>query len=1021
MSNTSYSFKENSHVIVNQGGEKKVMKKILSVALSTAMAFSMFASVAFGADAKLTPEQQFNALKEAGIVSGFPDGLSHLEKTLTRAELAKIIVNSLSLEPVDATSYNDKNYANHWGRPYIEAATQAGILNGKDAVKKLFDPNGAVTVQELAKVLVTALKLEVPADANNTASAWAKGYVAAAVNAGYLADGINYQAQATRSQAVVAAYAIYEAAQFKVTKAEAIDATHVKLTLSNGETVDVTLEKPLEANKATELEYTTADGKVLKYTVTWVVTDATKVQSVEANNLKEVVVTFDGTVDKESATNKANYSIKSGKVIDHVTVSADLKSVTLYLSGALTNNKADAVTVSNVKAGANTVSAKEVAFTPVDNTLPTVESVVSLGTKSLKVIFNEPVKDLVQANFELDGKSYYGSVEVDSATNNRIAILTPYSSTALEPGEHTLTVKNVSDFNAFVGLTSEHKFTVVEDKDAPTVASASATLETVTLTFSEDVDSSSFDAGDLFWKSGDSSFAAEDFEKISDREYKFTFKGTHILPTGNVTLYVTDVTDYSGNKIADNTTVSVTPVIDETRPEVTKVTAESATKLKIVFSKAVDEGVDNVDNYTITKPDKTVVAVADAYLDSTDTTGKTVIVETYTSMNVGPNTISIKNIKDTTKLQNTMLDYTGTVTVGDVEPPTFSPIVNTEARTVVFAFSEKMDVETLTNYSNYLVSVDGVTQVLTSALADITVLQDGKAVMLSFPETYKNKTVEFAATASDTDHTAVQTVTILAVKDLAGNYLDEFTAGDADNQVAVNTDVIVEPVEYDTDKYGDELVAVTGTKQLKVKFSAPISSAPKTAFTIEGSTISSVAVDGSDVVTLNLTSSIGTDGAGLTDLKVDLSKIITVAGVKASATAINTDLLANGYVDLVAPALDKSTYASGVQTDNDNQQIIIHFDEDLTAIDPATDAALAALAATDFKVVRVADTTTLKAVDDYQIEVTGKTVKITILASTSYDSKYRVTVNGATYVKDEQGYKVIPNFTVTSDTIDGGL
>jgi len=80
------------------------MKKILSVALSTAMAFSMFASVAFGADAKLTPEQQFNALKEAGIVNGFPDGLSHLERTLTRAELAKIIVNSLNLEPVNGVA-----------------------------------------------------------------------------------------------------------------------------------------------------------------------------------------------------------------------------------------------------------------------------------------------------------------------------------------------------------------------------------------------------------------------------------------------------------------------------------------------------------------------------------------------------------------------------------------------------------------------------------------------------------------------------------------------------------------------------------------------------------------------------------------------------------------------------------------------------------------------------------------------------------------------------------------------------
>ena len=39
------------------------MKKILSVALFTAMAFSMFASVAFGDDA-LNTQQKFDVLKE---------------------------------------------------------------------------------------------------------------------------------------------------------------------------------------------------------------------------------------------------------------------------------------------------------------------------------------------------------------------------------------------------------------------------------------------------------------------------------------------------------------------------------------------------------------------------------------------------------------------------------------------------------------------------------------------------------------------------------------------------------------------------------------------------------------------------------------------------------------------------------------------------------------------------------------------------------------------------------------------
>lgn len=62
-----------------QGGEKKVMKKILSVALSTAMAFSMFASVAFGETAT-TPQAKFDALAAKGVLNGYPDGQAHLEK-----------------------------------------------------------------------------------------------------------------------------------------------------------------------------------------------------------------------------------------------------------------------------------------------------------------------------------------------------------------------------------------------------------------------------------------------------------------------------------------------------------------------------------------------------------------------------------------------------------------------------------------------------------------------------------------------------------------------------------------------------------------------------------------------------------------------------------------------------------------------------------------------------------------------------------------------------------------------------
>ncbi|MGG1614932.1 S-layer homology domain-containing protein [Paenibacillus phoenicis] len=676
MSNTSYSFKENSHVIVNQGGEKKVMKKILSVALSTAMAFSMFASVAFGADAKLTPEQQFNALKEAGIVSGFPDGLSHLERTLTRAELAKIIVNSLSLEPVDATSYNDKNYANHWGRPYIEAATQAGILNGKDAVKKLFDPNGAVTVQELAKVLVTALKLEVPADANNTASAWAKGYVAAAVNAGYLADGINYQAQATRSQAVVAAYAIYEAAQVPTVKSyNVVDSKNVEFTLSNGEVVKVALEKALEPNKATEVTFKTADGKEIKASVTWVVTAATKVESVSADNLKQITVKFDGEVDKKSAETVSNYKIT--RDIDYATVSSDRRSVVLTLKGEnlsdgnkLDNQKETKITIDGVKSSdlARTIK-QEVSFTPIDVTTPAIKEVVGLGTKAIKVVFSEPVdraSAISTSNYKIDGKPVAGYV--DYAFPDSIIL-----STELATGEHKLTVSNVQDFSGLKVVPVENDFTVAVDTEAPTVVSASADdLFEVEIEFNEPLKSVSKVYNGISSKTG-----TVTLDRASNK-VKVKFSKANALSVSENTIVIEGATDYSGNSATRE--VKVTPTLDTTRPEVTSVTVDTQADgdhiLKVKFSEAVNSDDNttgkNKANYTI--KDKDGKVVVGKGLDGNGHPVKAItfnsdndeaVIELSGKLDKGTYTLEVSGVQDNAYVPNTILPVSTSFEVGD--------------------------------------------------------------------------------------------------------------------------------------------------------------------------------------------------------------------------------------------------------------------------------------------------------------------------------------------------------------------
>ena len=647
------------------------MKKILSVALSTAMAFSMFASVAFGADAKLTPEQQFNALKEAGIVSGFPDGLSHLEKTLTRAELAKIIVNSLSLEPVDATSYNDKNYANHWGRTYIEAATQAGILNGKDAAKKLFDPNGAVTVQELAKVLVTALKLEVPADANNTASAWAKGYVAAAVNAGYLADGINYQAQATRSQAVVAAYAIYEATQTpKVKSYKVVDSKNVEFTLSNDEVVKVTLETALEANKETEVTFKTAAGEEVKTTVKWEVTSAQKLVSATASNYKELIVKFDGELDKATAENTNNYKV-SGVNFESATLSQDKTEVTLLVANDATALPKQKETTLEVKGVKNFDASKTIEgslkFVAVDTTLPTIKSATALGTKAFKVVFSEPVTSASAsnlANYKVDGKAISGYV---TFTYPNIAFVT----TDLAVGEHTLTVQNVTDFNNFKIATVDTQISVVEDTTAPEIVSIKATdLKKVEIEFNEPVKSVSK-------AYHTSSSRSADKVTVNDNKVTLTFNDTNRLSLGESTVYLEGVTDYSNNSADRN--AKVTPVLDTTRPVVTSVKAEAKTtwtEITVELSKDVLESdIQNTDNYVLRNSKGEIfsgkgfttkghpVTPPAFVIEKGKKVESKVLIKSLTKLDAGKYSLEISGIRDQASIGNTLAPQTVDFTV----------------------------------------------------------------------------------------------------------------------------------------------------------------------------------------------------------------------------------------------------------------------------------------------------------------------------------------------------------------------
>ena len=120
----------------------------------------MFAGAAFtdSADIKVDTEV-VDTLTALGVVAGFEDGSFQPNGTVTRAQMAKMIY-VLRTGKSDASAYNDDKTSftdinGHWARGYIKYCQSLGIIAGKSNTK--FDPNGNVTAQEAAKMLLVTL------------------------------------------------------------------------------------------------------------------------------------------------------------------------------------------------------------------------------------------------------------------------------------------------------------------------------------------------------------------------------------------------------------------------------------------------------------------------------------------------------------------------------------------------------------------------------------------------------------------------------------------------------------------------------------------------------------------------------------------------------------------------------------------------------------------------------------------------------------------------------------------------
>ena len=105
-----------------------------------------------------THAEAVNAMVEAKVISGFPDGSFQPKGTLTRAQAAKIITVLLEGDKADSVTAANAGFtdvpAGNWAEKYINYCAEKKIVSGVGSGK--FNPNGTLTGAQWAKMLLVA-------------------------------------------------------------------------------------------------------------------------------------------------------------------------------------------------------------------------------------------------------------------------------------------------------------------------------------------------------------------------------------------------------------------------------------------------------------------------------------------------------------------------------------------------------------------------------------------------------------------------------------------------------------------------------------------------------------------------------------------------------------------------------------------------------------------------------------------------------------------------------------------------
>lgn len=860
-----YKEQKNMQLKDARGGEKKVMKKSLSILLILSLVFTMFSGVASAADANL------DKLKAAGIIIGGANGDTMDGSTWKRQDTAVILARLLGQEAQALATPKGHTYTDVTNSYYdgvLTWARNAGLMQGHSSTKFGFDE--VITAQAFATVLVRALNGGILANDFENA-------IATTIALGILPVGTNKGDILTRGQTygpIVAAL------------------------------------------------NTTVNGKQLGTTLGllgWEVPLA--VQSVAINNLKQVVVTFTSPVDAVEGAKLANYQVglsaAPGTNVatgagSGVSLSADGLKATITIGNAapafVNTSTANKVTVkAAVGLAADYVHTAVVAT---DGTAPTIVSASTISPREIMVVFSEPLNEgaltkiQTSSSFQFENNTIMlePNLAVYHANKNAIVLT---SQSDINEREHVLNVNktannNLVDFVGYKVIPGQVSFTHVKNTTAPTVTIESSTESTITLKFSKvvsNVDDPNFQLNHTYPTTnpvnGDGNGLAivENKSTTTNHEdtvsYTVTFQNP--FPPGVATIYIgyanasgTKVVDAWGNALAP-INLSVNTVNDVTKPTVTKAEFVDKKTIKVTFSESVDEATaETLANYTLKDSAGTTINVTGAVRHATTTS---VVNLTTDDMVGGVYSLTVKNVRDISHAGNAIADVTVSVTATDSVPPR---VVDDEGNNVdegiivtsnkvVVRFSEVMMKSSIEDKNNWR---KGLNKDALDAGDTVVAAADNKSVVITL--------------AAGTFTAGANLLHVGQVKDAAGNEIAKLET----NLTLAAADLIIPDVE------------ATGSKTVVLKFNEVVSAATVDDFEISVNgivgtydnpiVVSQTVADGKSTITLTL----GAQVPSISDNANGGQVFVRAVGTSVkNQYGTSLDLTAKVAADKIAPTL----------------------------------------------------------------------------------------------------------------------